>query len=100
LPASRSDAMPDDHARDLEGAAHAAAAEAGAIKPCPAHKDIFINQGDPDATRHAYALATVRWKAEGKEAVGDAHKELMAAVDDAINLAADECPKCVAIRGA
>jgi hypothetical protein len=59
--------MPDDHARDLESAAHAAAAEAGAIKHCPAHKDIFINQGDPDATRHAYALATVRWKAEGKE---------------------------------
>jgi hypothetical protein len=91
--------MPDGHARDLEDMAHAAAAETGAIKPCPFHKDIFINQGDPDATRHAYALATVRWKAEGNEAVGDAHKELMAAVNDAISLAADdECPRCAAIR--
>jgi hypothetical protein len=92
--------MPDGHARDLEDMGHTAAAETGAIKPCPVHKDVFINQGDPDATRHAYALATVRRKAEGKEAVGDAHKELMAAVDDAINLAADECPPCAAIRDA
>jgi hypothetical protein len=89
--------MPDGHARDLEEAAHAAAAEAGAIKPCPAHKDIFVNQGDPDATRHAYALATVRWKA--KEIICE-REELMAAVDEAINLAADECPGCAAIRDA
>jgi hypothetical protein len=38
LLASRSDAMPDGHACDLEAAAHAAAAEAGAIKPCPARQ--------------------------------------------------------------
>jgi hypothetical protein len=87
--------------RETESAAHAAAVEVGAVKPCPAHKDIFINQGDPDANKHAYALATVRWKAEGNEAVGDAHKELMAAVDDAIYVTTvDECPRCAAIRDA
>ena len=70
----------------------AVAIEAGAIAVCPFHPEVTINQGNPDANRHAYAIATNRWKAANL--LGE-REEIMAGIKDAIEMAADDvCPMC------
>lgn len=78
----------------IEQEAEAVVVEVGAVKPCPVHRDVLINQCDPGADKHAYALATSRWKAGS---VLCPREDLMTAIDYAINLAADECPRCMAL---
>ncbi|TGD93717.1 hypothetical protein [Methylobacterium nonmethylotrophicum] len=53
---------------------------------------MMIYKGDPDADRHAYALATNSWKAQGK--VLD-REDVVDAVKSVFDMAADgECPQC------
>lgn len=73
------------------------AIEAGALKACPIHSDVTINQCNPDAERRAYAMATNKWKAG--ELFGD-REDIMEGVKDAIDQSADECPVCSDFRDA
>jgi len=76
----------------------AIAIQAGAIKVCPIHHDVTINQGDEEADRRAYAIATNKWKAD--DLVGD-RESIMQGIHNAITMAADdECPECEGLRDA
>lgn len=79
------------YAQELEEAALVYAIKARAIVPCPWHEDVLINQGDPDADRLAYAIATNACKAG--EFGGD-RADLMDAIKNAIDMSADECGRC------
>jgi hypothetical protein len=88
----------NDYAMDLEDAAMSAALRAKAVRFCPAHNDVWIRVGDPEAERRAYAIATNMIKTG--DPVSD-REDLMAAVKDALDQAADgECPACASIRDA
>lgn len=81
-----------DYVDDLESAAHYAAARAKAIEVCRFHPDVTIRVGDPDAERHAYALATTILKSDGTMWM---REDLMPAIKDVLELASDgECPRC------
>jgi hypothetical protein len=86
----------NDHMPD-EDAFTAVAIQAGAVKTCPLHSGVVINQGDPEADRRAYAIATNKWK-EG-ELAGDG-EDITAGIKNAIDMAADECPVCAELRDA
>lgn len=75
----------------------AIAIEAGAIKVCPFHPQVTVNQGDPAANKRAYAIATNRWKAGD---LLDDREGIMDGIRQAIDMAADECPVCENIRNA
>lgn len=75
----------------------AIAIEAKAIETCPVHPDVTIDQGDPEANRRAYAIATNRWK---KGDLLGTREEIMAGIKDAIESSADECPACAALKDA
>jgi hypothetical protein len=47
----------------LRGIATGILIETGAVEQCLIHEEVIIDQGDDDALRHAYALATSRIKA-------------------------------------
>ena len=79
------------YAHELEDMAAACALRAKAVEPCPWHEDILVNQGDPDASSHAYALATNAFKSG--EFTGD-RQDLMDAVKDTIDQSADVCGRC------
>ena len=72
----------------------AVAVQAGALKLCPLHSGVTINQRDLDAERRAYAIATNKW--DVSELLGE-RTQIMAGVKDAISRAADECPVCAEI---
>lgn len=66
--------------------------KAKAVKPCHFHRDVLIYRGDPDADRHAYAIATNLWKSDGRTFD---REEVTAAVKDVLDQCADgECPEC------
>jgi hypothetical protein len=75
---------------DLEAAS--VARQAGAIKACPRHEEVSIDQFDSDAVDRAYAIATNKWKAG--EIRADSREELMDAIKDAIDEAGDTCYIC------
>lgn len=75
----------------------AIAIEAGALGSCPLHPGVTINQGNPDAERHAYAIATNKLKTG--ELVGD-RADIMEGIKDAIEQSAEECPECAGLRDA
>jgi len=79
------------YAQELEEAATLYALKAHAIAACQWHDDVLVNQGDPDADRRAYAIATNACKSG--EFTGD-REDLMAAIKDAIDMSADECGRC------
>ncbi len=82
----------NNYVDDLEDAAHYAAVKAGAIEVCRFHPDVTIRVGDPDAERHAYALATTILKSDGTMWM---REDLMPAIKDVLDMAADgECPQC------
>ena len=82
---------------DLETAAHVAAIGAGAVATCHRHRDIMINQGDPDAERRAHAIVMNLWRA-GR--IACERSDLNAAVHEAITVAADACPQCIELEDA
>ena len=87
-----------DHIDDLESAARFALVKTGAIKGCLIHSDVTIRVGDPDAERHAYALATTILKSDGSMWM---REDLMPAIKDELDMAADgECPACEGLRDA
>jgi hypothetical protein len=67
------------------------AIQAGAIKVCPFHTQVTINQCNEKATRHAYAIATNKWKSD--DLIGE-RESIMDGIKEAIDMAADECPVC------
>jgi hypothetical protein len=77
-----------EHERDV---ATEVAVEAGAIERCPNHEEVVISQFDDDANRHAYALATNRWK---RGEVQCDREEFMETVKAVIDEASDECYIC------
>lgn len=77
--------------QDLEESATMFALKAKAILPCQWHEDVLVNQGDEDANRRAYAIATNACKAG--EFTGD-RSDLMDAIKDAIEMSADDCGRC------
>lgn len=79
------------YAQELEDMAAVCALKSKAIQPCPWHEDVLVNQGDPDANSHAYALATNACKSD--EFSGD-RQDLMDAVKMAIDESADVCGRC------
>jgi hypothetical protein len=82
----------NDYFDDLEGAARYALAKAKAIEGCPLHSDVTLRVGDPDAERHAYALATTILKKDGTAWMLE---DLKPAIKNILNMAADDgCPAC------
>ena len=71
------------------------AIEAGAVKVCRFHNEVTINQGDEEANRRAYAIATNKIK---RGEMDYERKDLLDAVKDAIDMSADECPVCESHR--
>lgn len=81
---------------ELEGLARAAIARTKAAHVCPFHEDILIRRGDPDAEKHAYALATNGLKRDGTMYL---REDLMSAIKMVLDMAADdECPECARLR--
>jgi hypothetical protein len=80
---------------DLTAEADAIAVQAKAIKHCEIHDDVWITRGDPDANKHAYALANIRWD---RGDMGCTRPEFMDAIKEVIDQAADQCPSCAKIR--
>lgn len=70
------------------------AVEAAAIRPCPIHTEVLINQGDPEADRRAYAMGTNLWKEGG---IPCERTEFMDAIKDAIEMSAEECGACAKV---
>jgi hypothetical protein len=68
--------------------------ETGAVEQCPIHDDVILDQGDDEAIRHAYALATARIKAGQIDAD---RADLMAAIKGVVEDSADECYSCAKI---
>ena len=88
----------NDYIDDLEAAARYALAKAKAIDICPLHPDVTIRLGNPDAERHAYALAATILKSDGTMWM---REDLMPAIKDELDMAADgECPACASLRDA
>lgn len=85
------------YVQDCEEMALTVALKAGAIKTCPYHEDYVVNQYDPDADRHAYALATNAVKSGD---FGGDRGDLLNAVKNVIDMSADECGGCEANRRA
>jgi hypothetical protein len=86
----------NDYCDTLEAAAHYALAKANAIEVCSAHPEVTIRVGDPEAERHAYALATTIMKSDGTMWM---REDLMEAIMDTLEMAADgECPACASLR--
>lgn len=82
----------DGYAMELDDAARAALAKAGAIEGCSRHPDVTIRLWDDDAERKAYAIATNSLKREGTMWQ---REDLMDAIKDVLDMAADgECPGC------
>ncbi|MCA6106113.1 hypothetical protein [Bradyrhizobium cenepequi] len=86
----------NDYVDTLESAARHALAKTGAIEACSRHSDVIIRVGDPDAERHAYALATTLLKSDGTMWM---REDVMSAIKDELDMAADgECPQCAYLR--
>ena len=85
----------NDRMADLSAEAEIVALQAKAIKHCNWHEDISLDQEDPDANKHAYALGTIRWN---KGDMGCTREEFMQAIKDTIEMSGDECPRCAKIR--
>jgi len=83
----------NDDVIELQEMAQRVAIEAGAVAPCSFHENVLIDQGDPDAVKHAYALATAMLNA-GEMACD--RSDLMDAVSDIITRSAYGCPRCEA----
>lgn len=82
----------NDLVDQLETAALQALLQTKALEPCSVHSDVLIRQGDEDAERHAYALATTILKREGDM---ELREDLMSAIEHELTMAADgECPRC------
>jgi hypothetical protein len=81
--------------QDLEAQGMSALVKAGAVEECEFHEGIFIDQGDPDAVKRAYAIGTNMVKAEE---VDGTREEFMAAITSALQNAGDECPNCAKLR--
>jgi hypothetical protein len=67
----------------------ATAIQAGALKTCPFHSYVAVNQGDPNADKRAYAIATNMWKSS---ALLGEREDIMDGIKQAIDRFADECP--------
>ena len=86
----------NDLAQEAEDAAREALFVTGALKSCPAHSDVTIRVGDPDAEKHAFARATIILKSKDKMFI---REDVMGAIQDALDMAADdECPECAYLR--
>jgi hypothetical protein len=80
---------------DLQDVAMGVACKAKAVKECEWHEGIFIDLGDPDAGKLAYAIGTKMFK-DGE--VDGTREEFMAAIKSALETAGDECPICAKHR--
>lgn len=88
----------NDYHDIVEDAARYAAFKARAIEVCPLHPEVTIRVGDPDAERHAYALATTILKNDGTMWM---REDILPAIKDELDMAADgECPECGRLRNA
>jgi hypothetical protein len=85
----------NDHITNLSLEADSVAVQARAIKHCELHDHIWIDRGDREANKHAYALGTIRWMNGNMRCT---REEFMAAIDEVITYAAAECPACAKIR--
>jgi len=87
----------NDHLPD-EGEFAAIAIQAGALRVCPIHPDVTIDQRDPEATNRAYAIPTNKWTA-GELFVD--REDIAAGIKLVIDhAAANECPRCADLRDA
>jgi len=76
---------------ELEAAAVSVARQAGAIKACPFHEEVNIDQWDEDALKMAYAIGTNKWKA-GE--INGTREEFMDAIKAAVDEAGESCYIC------
>ena len=86
----------NDLADTLEAIALEALFHANALESCQFHPEVTIRIGDPDADKHAYALATNILKRRDAMFL---REDLMDTVKDSLDMAADgECPQCTYLR--
>jgi hypothetical protein len=78
----------------LKGEALGILVETGAVSTCDLHPGVFYTNADPDAERHAYALATLRANA-GE--IGGTREEAVDAVKSVLDDAGWDCPACAKI---
>jgi hypothetical protein len=76
---------------DLRAIAMEVLKKAGAVRECDRHLGIFIDKGDRDAEKQAYAIGTNMVK---KGEVEGSREEFMAAIESALEMAVDRCPQC------
>ena len=79
------------YAQELEELALVLALKAKAILPCEWHEDVLVDQGEEDANRHAYALGSNACKSGHFK--GD-RQDLLNAIKDTIDQAAEDCGRC------
>ena len=77
-----------EHLRDD---ATRASLEAGAIRQCDEHEDVFLSMQDEAADREAYRLGSAMVFDGGTDAT---HNEMALAIADAIGSASLKCPMC------
>lgn len=77
-----------EHLRDD---ATRACLEAGAIRQCDEHEDVFLSMQDEAADREAYSLGSAMAFDGGADAT---HNEMALAIADAIGSANLKCPMC------
>lgn len=77
---------------ELQDLATSVALKAEALKPCPVHEDVYIDQLDVGAREDALKAAERLFAAGRVE--GLSLDEFKAAVEDAIDQGADECGFC------
>lgn len=81
----------NDHLPDLREAAEGIAEEAGAIYLCEDCGEEYVNRGDPDLERKAYALGTIQ--IQKGEIIADREK-LMAEIKSVLDDTPEHCPEC------
>jgi hypothetical protein len=81
--------------QELEAHAMGVLVQAKAVEECPIHDGMFINQDDPDAVKHAYAIGTNLVKAGS---VDGTREEFLGSIKSALESAGDECPICAKNR--
>ncbi|MER9659015.1 hypothetical protein [Mesorhizobium sp. M0159] len=85
----------NDLVDSIEQVARLAVLEAKAVYVCEFHPDATITNGDPEADRLAYAIATNKLKREDEMFM---REEVMEAVKYELDMANDECAQCARHR--
>ncbi len=81
---------------DLQTEARKILLDHGAIEACEVHKDVYLDNGDPEAVSKVFAAAAEMVKAGEIETTREKFTD---AINAALSEAVEECPKCAGDEG-